>query len=320
MVSKLQYKAPSSAFTKELALRNLCWYLAHDDLIKAEELGSHTHTIDRTIDMHTDDFADRLDALLKASKSHFLGTYVEQLWRHYIEMSDRYCLLEHNLQIHVDGKTLGEFDFIVKDRTTGQIIHQEIAAKFYLALPAPERQECLWFGPNNRDRLDKKTSHLASWQLRLGEKQVVKKVLGDRNIQALTTQCILRGRLFLPWEQELRAECLGLESSTRHVRKDFWMTLSQFRKYLESMDQNTLYWLLEKHQWLSLYTQESNALSVQDLLVKLEEHIALERRGVLLKIQSVKSGEASAIFVVHDEWQQVSYDSLENSSEKPLQP
>ena len=320
MVSKQQYKPSSEQFKLTLAQKNLQWYLTQTDLIRAEPLGSHTHTVCKAINPSSPSYSQDLLRQLNESQSHFLGSYVEQLWRHYIDTSPRYRLLAHNLQVFDRGKTLGEFDFIVLDEANGNTIHQEIAVKFYLALPSPAQTECLWFGPNNIDRLDKKASHLANKQLRLFEKAQAKDELEKLGINTLTSECILRGRLFLPWATEIRQQCIALEESTTHVPKDTWMTISELRQYIHSKSENSKFWLLEKHQWMSLYTHDQEPTPNKELLIALKESVEEQHRGIMLKTTSENQNSDGAIFVVPDNWQQRSYDSLADSSEKPRHP
>lgn len=324
MVSKLQYKSAEQAFKQELALHNLSWYLSQEDLIKAEALGSNTHIVSNAIDTDSDNYAEQLLERLNQSPSHFLGSYVEQLWRHYIETSPRFQLLAHNLQIHGDGKTLGEFDFIVSDHVTGEFIHQEIAAKFYLGLPDPDQQRCLWFGPNNIDRLDLKATHLKSKQLRLSELDAAKVALGNKNINTVTTQCILRGRLFLPWNPLLRKQCQELDNITQHSQKDVWMTYSELEDYINTKPEGAQFWLLEKQQWLSLFTRRDMSMGCEEILTKVEKLVINEHRGVMLKTKRKgKTGilnDETALFVVPNDWQKSRYDSIKTSSEKPRQP
>ena len=324
MVSKLQYTHDDKVFKQDLALHNLRWYLHQADLIKAEELGSHTHTISNAIDSDSDNYAEQLIKRLEESPSHFLGSYVEQLWRHYIESSPRYQLLAHNLQVHDNGKTLGEFDFIVSDNISGEIIHQEIAAKFYLGLPKPDQTGCLWFGPNNIDRLDIKVAHLTHKQLNLSGLQAAKNELKKRDIHKVTTQCILRGRLFLPWNPKLNTQCKKLDKLAQHNYDNLWMTLTEFKDYNSTNQVNVRFWLLEKQQWLSLFTRNDTSIGYEDLIAKLEQLVINEHRGVMVKIKTEK-GTASlntetALFIVPDDWQHSRYDSLGTSLEKPRQP
>ena len=320
MVSKQQYTPTSTSFKLALAQNNLDWYLSQQDLIRAEELGSHTHAVCNAIAPSSQENSLDLLRQLNEGQSHFLGSYVERLWRHYIESSPRYRLLAHNLQVYDQGKTLGEFDFIVRDETTGITVHQEIAVKFYLGLPCPEQTQCLWFGPNNVDRLDKKAAHLTNKQLRLFEKAQARETLEKLGINKLTSECILRGRLFLPWADEIRHQCQMLEGSTAHVPKDSWMTFSELTHYMDSRPEGTKYWLLEKHQWLSLYTHDQEPVPDEKLLSLLHRSVAEQHRGVMLKAMTQDPHSQGAIFVVPDLWQQTSYNSLADSSEKPRHP
>ena len=94
-----------------------------------------------------------------------LGRYFEALWKIYLENSSYLELLEHNIQINRNGKTLGEVDFILLNKTNGQTVHLETSIKFYLSVYLNNR--LFYVGSNSKDRLDKKVNHLKQKQLPL---------------------------------------------------------------------------------------------------------------------------------------------------------
>lgn len=107
---------------------------------------------------------ESLILFMAQAKSHFLGTYFEQLFSFAVHhFTDVEVLAEH-AQIHVSGKTYGEVDLLVKD-SRGRVLQFEIALKFYL-----QREDLapnVWIGPNKNDSLLKKLTHARDHQLQI---------------------------------------------------------------------------------------------------------------------------------------------------------
>ena len=98
------------------------------------------------------------------------------------------------------------------------------------------------------------------------------------------------------------------------------MTVSELKDYINSWHEDLKLWLLEKHQWMSLYTHDQEPTPNKELLIALKESVEEQHRGIMLKTTSEDQNSDGAIFVVPDNWQQRSYDSLADSSEKPRHP
>ena len=60
--------------------------------------------------------ADATRFLEEHRNSMLVGRYFEQLVRAILEVDPFYEVIEQGLQIHADGRTVGELDFIVRDR------------------------------------------------------------------------------------------------------------------------------------------------------------------------------------------------------------
>ncbi len=119
-----------------------------------------------------------------------LGHLYEDALAVVLEASERFDLLAQNLQVQKDAHTtVGELDFLVRDLTSGQLIHLELATKFYLAvgdaLP----------GPDARDNYFKKLDRLRSHQLTLVKnyRDFLPKEFRDEEI---VTQQLIYGCLF----------------------------------------------------------------------------------------------------------------------------
>ena len=65
-----------------------------------------------------------------------LGHLVEKIVSELIKSSTNYKVLYENIQIIENKKTIGEIDFIIEEIVTSQVIHLELAYKFYLFDPS----------------------------------------------------------------------------------------------------------------------------------------------------------------------------------------
>ncbi len=103
------------------------------------------------------------------SMAQKLGHLYEDGLRVLLEQSKQYELLEHGLQLQEGRhKTRGELDFLFRDHNSGELIHLELAVKFYLAIEGPVG--LLLPGPNSRDNYYNKLERLRSHQLTLTQR------------------------------------------------------------------------------------------------------------------------------------------------------
>ena len=95
-----------------------------------------------------------------------LGHLYEDAFEVILKTSERYETLEKGLQIQSNKHhTLGEIDYLFRDLLSGQLIHLELAIKFYLSIDT--KQKILLPGPDARDNYYKKLEHLRNHQLKL---------------------------------------------------------------------------------------------------------------------------------------------------------
>lgn len=312
----------------QLAQANLAWILSTQDLISPQSLNVHPHEVCEHFLKAEHDYSALAADLSKGS--HFLGTYAEKLWCFYLKNSQRYRLIANNIQVHEQGKTLGEFDFILQDQINDQFIHLEFAIKFYLGLPDKNHKHAWWFGPNHIDRLDKKAQHLRAKQLTLSQLQETHKTLaaiGIKDPRSINTQSVIKGRLFKPYNTFLREALEAAQANEIHpqnVDDCTWFTLSEFTLFTKELDSpQRRYAILEKTQWLSLSIHPNALCDRAALIDQLDILVGMEGRGVMVLIDQ-RSEEHSktdkeyastkqACFVVHDNWLEQCYSSLENS-------
>jgi hypothetical protein len=179
-----------------------------------------------------------LDGLLAEQKDRRLGKYFETLWFYWLSHNPRFEIVENNVQIIIDGETLGEIDFIVFDKKTKQTAHWELAVKFYLG-DGDTREMQNWHGPNRRDRLDIKVDHLLYKQSVIGYNQRVKQWLHKQGIKIDQCSVIMKGRLYHPWPyspvqatmplpQPAPSKAVAPPQCSAGVITGCWFNLSQF--------------------------------------------------------------------------------------------
>jgi hypothetical protein len=98
-----------------------------------------------------------------------LGYLYEDALAVMLESTPQYDCVERGIQVRREaGHTLGELDFLVRDLTSGLLIHLELAVKFYLAVET--ESGFLLPGPDARDNYFRKQEKMRSHQLVLVEK------------------------------------------------------------------------------------------------------------------------------------------------------
>lgn len=93
-----------------------------------------------------------------------VGLYYEALWAFLLKHVSGESPILHNAQIFFRKQTLGALDLV--SCQGDQLIHRELAAKFYLAAHEGATLDD-WIGPHAGDRLSDKVHHLLSHQLPL---------------------------------------------------------------------------------------------------------------------------------------------------------
>lgn len=226
------------------------------------------------------------DFLNTRSNNQRLGFYFENLIHYWLIHNQRYQVIKDHLAIHDQGKTIGEFDFIIKDHLTSKIYHWELTIKYYLKL------KNLWFGPNQKDRLDLKIDKLISHQTQLSKNPVVAKKLKNLKIRIDETWVFSKGYLFYPFDDH--------KTNSNHIHpnhlKGFWSTLSDFIKKFSH--QNCHWKIVDKKNWLS-----KNRISDENIL-KIKD---IQKLKVLkpIQLEGHKNQDCIRVFLVPDKWESI---------------
>ncbi|PAV26507.1 hypothetical protein CF392_05615 [Tamilnaduibacter salinus] len=196
---------------------------------------------------HWDRTASACPERLRQPANPRLGHYFERLYQTLLEDLLQWPILAQNRQVRQRGRTIGEMDFIVENRQTGEIEHHEIAVKFYLGYQHQDGA-VFWYGPNAQDRLDRKTLHMLEQQSHLATRDEARDVLEDLG---LTTppqaRIFMPGYLFYPDSMPLNPPS---NIPPSHLRGE-WLPARR------ALNTNVRYWVpLNKPHWLGPWLQE----------------------------------------------------------------
>lgn len=121
-----------------------------------------------------------------------LGFWYQHLCLEHFQSHPNYQLIAEEVQLNHDGRTLGAIDFIVElfhqHTLKNTFEHWEVAIKFYLLFDG------LWFGPNSKDRLDLKLSHMLQHQLPMSQHPNFKQQFPS--LANIKPKLFMQGRLY----------------------------------------------------------------------------------------------------------------------------
>lgn len=239
------------------AVRDLAWVLASPPLLKSQDEIIDWLDADWCRDTYQasiswlaalDADPTPLLASIDIQRDRRLGRYFETLLAFWLQSpaNTRYRLIAQNLPIRREGITLGELDYLVEDTQTHELQHWEVAVKFYLGV-RPSQQLSHWIGPGQKDRLDRKLSHLQQHQLALPQTEAAQATLTALGLPVPKPVCLLKGCLFYPYDAT-RSDWAPTAASTDHL-SGWWQSSTDF---LATPAQTALRWVqLPKPHWFT---------------------------------------------------------------------
>lgn len=171
-----------------------------------------------------------------------LGHLVEKIVSELIKNSSGYELLYENVQIIANKKTIGELDFIIKEKSSNQIIHLELAYKFYLFDPTISNETTNnWIGPNRNDSLREKIEKLKTKQFPLLHNDYTRQNLNTLEIDTLVQAVCLLVSLYIPFEYKEQLNIAYLKGI-----KGYYLNLAAF---IKQHNGTKTYYLPPKKEW-----------------------------------------------------------------------
>lgn len=171
-----------------------------------------------------------------------LGHLTEKVVSRLIHASSNYSLLYENSQIIENNQTIGELDFILEEVDSQNMIHLELAYKFYLFDPSISNDPIQnWIGPNRNDSLVQKLEKLKSKQFPLLYHRAAKSLFPYLNLEQISQECCLLVSLFLPYGFEGE-----LDPDFTKAVKGHYVNMETFSKLDHS---NKSYHIPTKKEW-----------------------------------------------------------------------
>lgn len=174
-----------------------------------------------------------------------LGHQVEYIFKQLVEYTEAYNVILYNIPIRQEKNTLGEIDFILKNKTSNQLIHVELTYKFYLIDPEILEPIQSLIGPNRNDTFFLKMEKIKHKQFPLLHSLAGIKTLQDHNIDHLKIehQCCFKAQLFQPYGSK--------EINIRNLNKGclvgYWLRLDDFN---QPEFANAQFYLPTKSEWI----------------------------------------------------------------------
>ena len=181
-----------------------------------------------------------LDFPLPANRR--LGHLAERVVSELIKRSSNYNVLYENIQLIEIKRTIGEIDFLIEDVSTKQVMHLELAYKFYLFDPEISTNTFNnWIGPNRNDSLREKLGKLKRKQLPLLYHECAAVKLSSISIEEATQAICLLVSLFIPYKYEQ-----DLDPEYKNAIKGYYIDLEAFCSLDNSIKS---YHLPQKTEW-----------------------------------------------------------------------
>lgn len=277
-------------------------YLLNDDLVLPNSfLNIYKATYyDWLIEL--DKNPEDLVFFIENNHSRRLGKYFENLLHYFFIFHPNIEVLEFGKQIFNGKITIGEMDFILMNKTSKEIIHLEVAVK-YFAKKKGESDFKYFICPNGKRNFDDKIEKTFGKQLRITERPETKALLNKKNYFPIKSYHFIKGILFYHTDEIDTFEHSNLNPNHK---KSWWM----FQKEIMELNNESKYKIVHKLKWLSeeIEEDESELLSKKELMGVLSSHFEIISQGQLI-VEFEKSEllwrERSRGFVVDNEWPQL---------------
>ncbi|WDQ15098.1 DUF1853 family protein [Rhodopirellula sp. P2] len=239
----------------------------------------------------------QLRLFMDRQASRKVGLYFERLMLYWLTHIRGVEMVAHALPVRMDGRTLGELDFLFVDER-GRLTHWEVAVKFFLHLPDQPWQGSHFVGPNSNDSFERKTRRIFDHQLPLSHR-----VRDDVEIR----EAVVKGCLFYP-PGGCPPSTLPPAMSVSHDRGS-WV----HRRDLDQVvDSDATFQILAKPFWLSVNAasaQEASWMTGDEFVLTVDQTLQEFDRPIFAVRWETPTGKITSeskvphrFFVVPDHW------------------
>lgn len=153
-----------------------------------------------------------------------LGHLTELIVFKLIEASANFQVRYKSVQLFEREKTIGELDFIIENLETNQLVHLELAYKFYLYDPSISSNELSnWIGPNRNDSLKSKLDKLKTKQFPLLYHEYLPSIIKDISIDQVEQALCFLVTFFIPFQYKA-----PMDSAFEKAVKGYYIDLDTF--------------------------------------------------------------------------------------------
>ena len=193
-----------------------------------------------------------------------LGHKMEHLFKNCLQGQLTYELIAHNVAVKRDNRTLGEIDFLLKNKRDGRILHLELTYKFYLIDTTLGEPMYQLIGPNRKDTFYSKLEKLRNTQLNIpfleeGKEQLA---LLDVKSEDITQEVCFKAQLFAPYQHFK----VVIRPFNNQCVAGFWLP---FEAFTTSIFQAYEYYLPTKDEWAVNPYNKGSWISHYELLLEL---------------------------------------------------
>ncbi|WP_298516391.1 DUF1853 family protein [uncultured Kordia sp.] len=217
-----------------------------------------------------------------------LGHLVEKIVSELLKASNNYKILHENLQVIEDKNTIGELDFIIESMASKQVIHLELAYKFYVFDPtlSTDTKYC-WIGPNRKDALHEKLEKLQQKQFPLLYHEATKAKLPELNLEEVSQKLCVLAYLFVPYASNIQ-----FNTEYQKAVKGCYMDFETFK----SLDNSAKsYYIPTKKEWGIDPSENKHWSDFKTIEASISENL-LAKRSLLCWQQ--QNGSFESFFIV----------------------
>lgn len=218
-----------------------------------------------------------------------LGHQVEHIFLELLKVSNHYKVLAHSIQLVEYKQTLGELDFIVKSLDNDEIIHIELAYKFYLLDPNMDGPIEGLVGPNRSDAFTYKLHKTKHKQMPLLYSDAARNTL-KIDVDKVVQKVAFYGQLYLPLD--LKGKDLGVLNP--NCVKGYYIDLDRF---VDGAFNAFKFHFPTKSEWIHIPYQDVKWMNHESAIRLIKERHSVYRSPMLWVDRG--DGKIDKVFVTH---------------------
>ena len=204
-----------------------------------------------------------------------LGHKMESVFSALMTGQRTYEIIDQNIIVRRNKKTIGEIDFLLRDLRDDRFLHLELTYKFYLIDTDISEPVYQLVGPNRRDMFFTKLDKIREVQFALPFTPEGSEALKNRNLRPdqLSQQVCFKAQLFQPY----RSKAIRIRPLNKGCITGFWL---RFEDLQSSEFTGSKYYLPIKEEWVVIPYNKDRWISYFEVLLELnlrmlQEHSTL---------------------------------------------